>query len=606
MKKLFKPKIILNFQRILLLVFLLPNIILANEYNGLRFFDKDFSHCLQSLQDSTKTPIIKKSDFGITGGASIFSSVYSSTRSDVTASPFNYGVSLSTTLKFREFSYPFTFSYSANKVNITHPFLRIGLAPSYKWVKIYLGNQSLNYNRYVFGGLNAFGAGFEIKPKWFYLSAFYGNMASKIFVDSTSVNYKSVQPRFDTKGIAAKIGIKSNKISLLFSYFSGSDDEKSLAYINPLFRLKPRKNKAIGAELYLRVTQRISLNSMAGISIFTRDIKAGNIDSLLLASHVDPLPSWSKILETTPNTSSQIYYGYDNSLQYNDDIFGLVLRYKKVMPEFKTLGIRFNANDVIQYSFEPSLKLWGGKVTTELVVGVQHNNLLSKSSVETSNKIMDATLSIVPNEKLFINANYSNYGIKTSSSSTFTDDSISIRNVSSNYAIMGMYMLAKDRNVTKTLNVNFNRQMTTEQYEYSQYNNSDFNSTAMSTSFNISNAIGNSYNTGLNYSKYNTVISKIDNKILDIQSYGVFAGISRKIGNNVQNKKGITASLNGNLNFTGLSSDAKKIAFGTSLNFSFQISKKLNLNLSYNYSSSTIKQITISQNYVNANLNTSF
>lgn len=521
MKNLSKYLQFIIDHRLILVVFFWPKLIWANDNDGFRFLDKNIKHCNQNIQDSTKNPILKKSDFGITGGVSLFSSIYSTSRSDVTASPFNYGVSLSTTFKFREFSYPFTFSYSANKVNITHPFLRIGLAPSYKWVKIYLGNQSLNYNRYVFGGLNAFGAGFEIKPKWFYLSAFYGRMANKIFVDSTSVNYKSVQPRYDTKGIAAKIGIKSNKISLLFSYFSGSDDEKSLKYINPLFRLKPRKNKAIGAELYFRLSQRISINSMAGVSIYTRDTKAGNIDTLLLASHVDPLPSWSKVLESTPNTSSQLFYGYDNSLLYSDDIFGLVLRYKKVMPEFKTLGISFNANDVIQYSFEPSLKLWGGKVTTELVFGIQHNNLLSKSSVETSNKIIDASVSIVPNEKLFINASFSNYGIKTYSSSTFADDSISIRNVSSNIAIMAMYMLAKDRNVTKTLNVNINRQMTTEQYEFSQYNNSDFNSTAMSTSFNINNSLGNSYNTGLNYSKYNTVISKIDNKILDIQSYGM-------------------------------------------------------------------------------------
>lgn len=569
----------------------------------------DFESIIKEKQyflDSLKNPIVRKSDFGITGGASIFSSAYSSSRTDINASPFNYGISMYTTLKFKEFSYPFSFSYSANKVNITHPFLRFGFAPSYKWVKLYLGNQSLNYNQFVFGGINAFGAGFEIKPKWFYLSAFYGNIVSKIFVDSTSVNYKTIQPRYDTKGFAAKAGIKTNSFSLLFSYFSGSDDEKSLEYINPLFRLKARKNKAIGGELSLRLSRNISLNSTAGISIFTRDTKAGNIDSLLLASHVDPLPSWSKLIENTPNTSSQLFYAYENSLQYNDEVFGLRLLYKKVMPEFKTLGIRFNANDVIQYSVEPSLKLWGGKMTTELSLGIQHNNILSKSSVDRSNNIIDASLSIAPNEKLFINANYSNYGIRTSSSAAFTDDSISIRNISSSYGILGMYTLSKDRNKTQTLNVNINRQMTTEQYEYSQYNNSDFNSTALSGSYNISNLLGNSYNTGLNYSKYNTVISKLDNKILEIQSYGIFAGISRKIWHKAQNKTGITASLNTNLSFTGLSSETKKIAFGTNINFSWQLTKKLNLNLSYSYSTSTIKQTTIVQNYINANLNTSF
>lgn len=569
----------------------------------------DFESIIKEKQyflDSLKNPIVRKSDFGITGGASIFSSAYSSSRTDINASPFNYGISMYTTLKFKEFSYPFSFSYSANKVNITHPFFRFGFAPSYKWVKLYLGNQSLNYNQFVFGGINAFGAGFEIKPKWFYLSAFYGNIVSKIFVDSTSVNYKTIQPRYDTKGFAAKAGIKTNSFSLLFSYFSGSDDEKSLEYINPLFRLKARKNKAIGGELSLRLSRNISLNSTAGISIFTRDTKAGNIDSLLLASHVDPLPSWSKLIENTPNTSSQLFYAYENSLQYNDEVFGLRLLYKKVMPEFKTLGIRFNANDVIQYSVEPSLKLWGGKMTTELSLGIQHNNILSKSSVDRSNNIIDASLSIAPNEKLFINANYSNYGIRTSSSAAFTDDSISIRNISSSYGILGMYTLSKDRNKTQTLNVNINRQMTTEQYEYSQYNNSDFNSTALSGSYNISNLLGNSYNTGLNYSKYNTVISKLDNKILEIQSYGIFAGISRKIWHKAQNKTGITASLNTNLSFTGLSSETKKIAFGTNINFSWQLTKKLNLNLSYSYSTSTIKQTTIVQNYINANLNTSF
>lgn len=559
-----------------------------------------------NAEDSLKPPLIQKSDFGFSGSAGIYSSLYTTNKSNITANPFNYGLSLASTLKFKKYTFPFSLSYNSNKINVSYPFVRLGCAPTYKWAKIYLGNQTINYNRYVFGGMNMFGIGFEIHPGWFYLSAITGTIAPKLFIDSTSTSFQSSKPRFETKGYALKAGIKGRKFQFLITYLNGKDNQNSLRYSNPKYKLQPRVNKAIGTEIGFSLTRNITVTSIGGLSILTRDKNASNLDTLLLASNADPLPSWAKILENKPNTTSQIFYAFENSIRYNGDVIGLSIRQRKVMPEFKTLGIRFDANDLVQYTIEPSLNLWGGKFNTNISLGFQKNNLLSKSSVQTNSKIYDLSMSITPNDKLFINTSFSNFGIQTSSTSLASEDSISIRNVNSNIGLTGMYVIERDRNVNKTININLNKQLTTEKYGESKFNNSEFNSLYLNASYNLNNSQGASYNAGLNFNKNNSVLNEFPDQVLDIQSYGFFGGISWKLMNKgIQNKQ-LTTSVNTNLSLTGLVNGDKKFAYGFGAYITYAFTKKISLNAGYNFSASTIEKIRLIQQSFNTNLLTTF
>jgi hypothetical protein len=69
----------------------------------------------------------------------------------------------------------------------------------------------------------------------------------------------------------------------------------------------------------------------------TRSAGAGSLDTLLLNSGEEPLPSWTKIIENKPNVSSSISYAFDNSLRYNSKAVDVAL-IQKVIPDMNQWG----------------------------------------------------------------------------------------------------------------------------------------------------------------------------------------------------------------------------------------------------------------------------
>jgi hypothetical protein len=101
---------------------------------------------------SAQNDISKENKYkvGLKGGASISGTIFNSNDSTQVMSPFGYNISVAPTLQIRKLSLPFNFTYSDNKYNISYPYFRLGIAPSYKWIKGYLGNNTINFpNMYL-------------------------------------------------------------------------------------------------------------------------------------------------------------------------------------------------------------------------------------------------------------------------------------------------------------------------------------------------------------------------------------------------------------------------------------------------------------------------
>ncbi len=588
-----------------LMLIMSSNIVLLG--NSKKDYFNDLSINLpEALNDSVKKPLIQKKDFGFSGNASLFSSFSTSNVPNVTTSPFNYGAALSTTFRFKKFTLPFTLRYNQNKLNVSYPFFRLSLSPSYKWAKLYVGDQTLSYNKLVFSGVNIFGLGFEIHPGWFYLSVIDGMVKQKIFIDSTSSNYTKLSPRFATKAFAVKSGIKSQSFNLLFTYLDSKDIKNSLSYYNPKFKLSPRSNRAIGVELMIRLSKNIMISSIDGVSIYTRDIDAGNLDTLLKSSHREPLPAWAKSIEKNPNTTSQIFYATENLVRYQNNTFGLGLKQRIIMPEYKTLALRVEGNDVEQYTVESNFNFGKGKVTSNMSVGIQKNNLLSKLSQNTNSTIYDFSLNVTPNKKLFVNANFSNYGIRTSSTYLAPEDSISIRNINSNFGLTAMYLLNQDRICTKAINFNLNFLNSTEKYDGSKFENTNFNSLYFNGGYSTNNSEGLSYNGSLYYNLSSSLIPQISNEVQIIQSYGVSGGCGITLKKGEDSKNEVSGGVNLNLNYTGLATGEKRPGVGLAINLQYFLTKKLSLSSGCILSRTTIQNVNINQLNFNINLNTTF
>ncbi|MBK9736571.1 MAG: hypothetical protein IPO92_17070 [Saprospiraceae bacterium] len=566
----------------------------------LTFFLLNLSIFNVFAQDISK--LKSENKFELSGAMSLFGSYYSTSDSINLMAPYAYGFSVSPVVKSFGFTMPFNFTYANNKSNLTYPFIRFGAAPSYKWLKVFLGNNTVNFSRFAFSGLNTFGIGIEINPKWYYLGLITGTVTRKIFIDSTSTGYDKATPRFGTKGYAIKTGIKTRNTRLLITYFSGKDDETSLEYFNPKYNLKPRYNKAIGSEIFLRLGRHISVLSYGGMSIYTRNKYAGNLDTLIRASNDEDLPAWTKIIEKNPNASTQLAFAFDNALMLNFSTVDVALRFKQIQPEYKSLGFRFENSDLRQIAIEPAFRFWNNKLTGNFSIGLQKNNLSNKQALQNSNRIYSANISINPSEKLLINLSFSNFGLIVKSSPSFIEDSISVRNVNNNINLNTQYYISNNGDKSASVGVNINAQKTTETYENNPFNNSDFNSFYSNIFYNSTISKGLAYSIGLNYNNSKTHFVQLPDKLYDIQSYGVFSNVSKPL----LNKEKLTLGLGGFINLSGVINTDKKIAHGMNVNATYKLTEKLNLNLSYNYTKSEVENKSLSQQYFVTNTSVTF
>lgn len=537
----------------------------------------------------------------ISGQVSLFGSTYTTTDSFASLSPKNYGVSLAFSLKTKYITLPFSFRYANNGRNASYPFIRYGIAPKYKWAKFYLGNNNINFSRYAFTGLNVFGIGFEINPSIFYLGAFTGRFQKAVFIDSTDVSYQRILPRYQTKGYVIKAGIKSRKNAVLFCYSSGADDENSIKYFNPKYKLSPRKSKSLGSEILLTLYKNFAYQFNGGMSIFTRNINAFDIDIFLRNSGENKLPSWARSIEKNPNITTSLAFAYDHLLSYGGKTFHLNLRYKYIQPEYKALSLANINTDLTQMSIEPGFKLLKQKLNVNFVYGIQSNNVNKKLLTQNKNTIFNFNANYTPNDRFNTTIVLSNFGIVSNAANPEQVDSISIQNVSSNININSYYALSKSIDITNSLNISLSIQGLKEIYEFNPLFNKTFTNTNANINYNHNAAKGHSYSLGVNYNNSYSQFLSSQNINGNVKSYGTNATYSIPV---IVEK--LLCSFNGSFNLAGAEGEKAKPAIAVGISATLTLSKKSNLVVSYNLSKMTISEKDITQNYFNANITQNF
>jgi hypothetical protein len=205
---------------------------------------------------------------------------------------------------------------------------------------------------------------------------------------------------------AGKLGYGSDKSYVDFTLLRGWDNEKSL---EPSLRdsIPAAENTAMGLGWKVQLAQKISWQTDLGVSLFTNDI---NRESLIDSSNTSPA------LEKLDNifglkSSSQLLTAAETRLTYQEAQFGLALIYKRIDPDYKSMGAYFFQSDVQQFQVSPSIRLDQGKLNLSGSIGIQRDNL-SKLKLSTSNRFTgNLNVNYNPSQLYGINFNYSNFGI---------------------------------------------------------------------------------------------------------------------------------------------------------------------------------------------------
>ncbi len=380
-----------------------------------------------TAQNDSQPPKVKS--VGITGGLSLSSNVYSNGGVGLERqSPFSYAITGSPTLRIKKITLPFTFTYSDQKFSYSHPFHRIGVSPTYKWAKLHLGYRSINYSSLTLGSRQFLGGGFELSPGKFYVSALYGRLDNLLAKRDELVYGARPVETYKRFIYGAKIGF-GRKSGFDLIALKVKDD---IASANPEqgdnTLLLPQDNIVLGANVRATLFKNFTLKLETAGSLHTNDARETiEIDSSEIG---DILQKVNKLIKT--NVSTRWGFAGKLDMKLNLKTFKLGFTYKRVEPNFKTLGVYYMLADYENYTANFSTRLFNKQLRLKLKGGFQRNNLSLERKATNLRKIGSVQINYANTKGFMVGINYNN--IQTDQKAGYIEVEDSLRLAVSNSA----------------------------------------------------------------------------------------------------------------------------------------------------------------------------
>jgi hypothetical protein len=366
---------------------------------------------------------------------------YSSTGASYGYLPFNYIISGNPVLTLYGYQVPFSFIIGKQQSGVGQPFNQFGLSPTYKWITLHLGYRNLTYSPFTLGGYCFFGAGVDLRPGKFRLSAMYGRFNKASILDTAaglSVNNFS----YTRKGWAAKIGYGGEQNFVELIALRAGDDSSSLKSLSKAmadsFGIAPAQNMVLGANTRLTFFKKLVWEAQAAFSLYTNDLRSLPLDSLGIEQ------KWKDLAGKAPiavNASSEYYTALQTSLQYRSRQFSLRLQYQRVDPGYQSMGAYFLNNDYQNITIAPSFMALKNKLRFSGSLGFQQDDLKEIKRASSKKVIAAANLSADLTQRLGIDASFNNYSINQTIKALRLADSLKVVQNNMNVSVTPRYMI---------------------------------------------------------------------------------------------------------------------------------------------------------------------
>lgn len=334
---------------------------------------------------------------GSIGGGMNF---FTSNEQQATRDPFSWNLHGSLIPSVYGFAVPLSFSVTQFSKSYSTPFSQFGLSPTYKWVKLHLGYRSISFSPFVYDGQSFLGAGIELNPRSFYFAAFYGRLNKAISEDTTVDRH--IEPQYARTGYGVKVGLKNEKREFFLEYFHARDDTASIyRYNDSTSTLAPESNNILGSSWRFRLFSILDFSGDAAVSLWNRDRRYAVIDSI----GDTKIPDITKKLDFPISYASSLSWSGQAQLGLNLDHLNAMLGYRRVEPDFKSLGIPYMLNDVEMINGNVGTNLLKGKFSVNAGFTTQHNNLRNMLSSELASTTGNISANAFISQHFNVNAN---------------------------------------------------------------------------------------------------------------------------------------------------------------------------------------------------------
>lgn len=485
--------------------------------------------CLAGIMHAQDIANIKKQKpFTVSGSIGASATYYNSNEPLATRPPFSWNIYGNFTPTVYGVALPLSFTVSQFGNSYSQPFSQFGLSPTYKWAKLHLGYRNMQFSPLTYEGQSFRGAGIELTPKLFRFAAFYGKLNHKVNEDTASGRFKA--PQFSRNAYGIKIGIGKPATFIDFIYLHAKDDSASAKVINKKI-VSAQENTVLGTSFKLTVIKKIILSSDFAISGLTQDISASQSFNDSAATGL------SKLMKpfVKSNASTFADWAGQSTLQLVLRGYNTTIGYRRVQPNFKSLGTPYMLNDVSLLNWMNNFNLIKGKLNISSNISTQNNNLSKKLTTELQTLVGTLNINAMLSKHVNVNMNYSGYNLKQKDGTQVLTDSTRLNQLILQLSFTPSYNTVK-QNISHTISSNISYMLLDDKNPVTK---NFTNSTNLSASAN--------YTLGLIKKSINFTLSSLYNHYKQDTNY--YKSYGATIGSSGQLLKNKSLSLQGSVGY---------------------------------------------------------
>lgn len=412
----------------------------------------------------------KKPAFTLHGTASLSIGLFRQQNYDGRQPAFFWSLNGNPVLGFFGHPAPVSLMISSQQRSLNGPFSQMGISPSIKWAKFHLGVRSLQLSPFSIAGHTFLGAAVELNPGAFRFAALGGRFQKARETDTTGV--VRLRPQYRRMGYGFKIGVGKTGNYFDLIYFKAKDDSTSLKNISRKDNLTPDENAVFGLSSRLSFSKNIFLRLDGGASLYTHDQRSGLLEESSSDAGIRKFASAFAPFMALRNSTSLSLAGQAD-LRYQGKLFQLGLTYRRVEPEYASMGAWFFQTDIEQWNITPGFNFKKGRTRLQFNGGWQRDNLLKLKPATSRRFISGVNVSLNPNDRFGIDFQANNF--QFSQENRYLDsDSLRLQQ-STLFFNIAPHWLRQSFSVTRTINASLTYQKSNDYNPYTRENlHSDF------------------------------------------------------------------------------------------------------------------------------------
>lgn len=385
---------------------------------------------------------------------------YSEGMQNARRSPYNWLLSGNFGVQAYGWTLPLSFSFSNQasqyEQSYTQPFNRIGLTPYNDWLKLHIGNSTMNLSQYTFNS-QFLGTGVEAKtPFKMNIAAVYGRLQRSVELDTSDLNKIPIYKRM---GFGLKLGYGDNQNFVNLIIMSAKDDKNSIA-LPDTSEIRPAQNLVWSLNGGFNIAKKLVVKADFATSAVNRDM----LDGSHLATGKGVFEYSDFIFR--PRESTTYNNAMKGSIAYTGKKFLVGMTYERIDPNYMSLGVPYFTNDVENITVNFSTQLFDGKIQLGADLGLEQDNLDGKKISTSKRNVVNLNLTFAPSPKLNLALIYSNFTSFALMRSNFEQinqtgidenlDTLDYAQINENLNFTANYIIGDLSNTQMQQNVNLN------------------------------------------------------------------------------------------------------------------------------------------------------